>query len=168
MKLNKKYLITKILISTELLNPIRKTRVLNLVFITIPCLMFWARGITKPILLKHWSKAFRKGNLLQFQMPLFYSPFILMRTVFDAPVLQSLYLYAYSFICPCAIVSLSLCVQFQMSLCYSPFIFMRTVLDVPVMQSLYLNAYNFRCPCAQSLYLNSYSFRCPCAIVLLS
>ena len=35
-KTNKKYLITKILIPTKLPNPIRKTRVLKLVFITIP------------------------------------------------------------------------------------------------------------------------------------
>ncbi len=41
-KPNKKYLITKILITTKLPNPIRKTRVLKLVFITIPCLKFWA------------------------------------------------------------------------------------------------------------------------------
>ena len=33
---------TKILISTKLTNPIRETRVLKLVFITIPCLKFWA------------------------------------------------------------------------------------------------------------------------------
>ena len=43
-KPNKKYLITKILISTKLPNPIRKTRVLKLVFITIPCLKFWAQN----------------------------------------------------------------------------------------------------------------------------
>ena len=41
-KLNIKYFITKILISTKLPNPIRKTRVLKLVFITRPCLKFWA------------------------------------------------------------------------------------------------------------------------------
>jgi len=35
---------TKILISTKLTNPIRQTRVLKLVFITIPCLKFWAQG----------------------------------------------------------------------------------------------------------------------------
>ena len=45
-KPNKKYLITKILITTKLPNPIRKTRVLKLVFITIPCLKFWAQGDT--------------------------------------------------------------------------------------------------------------------------
>ena len=38
----KKYFITKILVSTKLPNPIRNTRVLKLVFITIPCLKFWA------------------------------------------------------------------------------------------------------------------------------
>ena len=43
-KPNKKYLITKILIPTKLPNPIRKTRVLKLVFITIPCLKFWAQA----------------------------------------------------------------------------------------------------------------------------
>ena len=32
----------KILIFTKLRNPIRETRVLKLVFITIPCLKFWA------------------------------------------------------------------------------------------------------------------------------
>ena len=37
-----KYLITKILISTKLSNPICKTWVLKLVFITTPCLQFWA------------------------------------------------------------------------------------------------------------------------------
>ena len=35
---------TKILISTKLTNPIRQTRVLKLVFITIPCLKFWAQS----------------------------------------------------------------------------------------------------------------------------
>jgi len=44
-KPNKKYLITKILITTKLPNPIRKTRVLKLVFITIPCLKFWAQDV---------------------------------------------------------------------------------------------------------------------------
>ena len=41
-KLKKTYFITKILIFTKLSNPIRETRVLKLVFITIPCLKFWA------------------------------------------------------------------------------------------------------------------------------
>ena len=35
--------IVKILISTKLPKPIRDTRVLKLVFITIPCLKFWAQ-----------------------------------------------------------------------------------------------------------------------------
>ena len=48
-KPNKKYLITKILITTKLPNPIRKTRVLKLVFITIPCLKFWAQGVRNRI-----------------------------------------------------------------------------------------------------------------------
>ena len=43
-KLNKKYFITKILISTRLPNPNSKTRVLKLVFTTIPCLKFWPLG----------------------------------------------------------------------------------------------------------------------------
>ena len=38
----KKYFITKILIFTKLPNPIRVTRVLKLVFRTIPCVKFWA------------------------------------------------------------------------------------------------------------------------------
>ena len=40
---NKKYLITKILISTKLPNPIRDIRVSKLVFIMIHCLKFWAQ-----------------------------------------------------------------------------------------------------------------------------
>ena len=47
-KLNKKYFITKILISTKLPNPIHETRVLKLVFITIPCLKFWALSVVDP------------------------------------------------------------------------------------------------------------------------
>jgi len=43
-KLDKKYFITKILISTKLPNPIPETRVSKLVFITIPWLKFWAQS----------------------------------------------------------------------------------------------------------------------------
>ena len=43
-KMNKIIFITKILISTKLSNPIRETRILKLVFITIPCLKFWAQS----------------------------------------------------------------------------------------------------------------------------
>jgi hypothetical protein len=42
-KLNKKTFHNKILISTKLPNPIPETRVSKLVFITIPCLKFWAQ-----------------------------------------------------------------------------------------------------------------------------
>ena len=42
-KLNKIIFLTKILISTKLPNPIGESRVLKLVFITIPCLKFWAQ-----------------------------------------------------------------------------------------------------------------------------
>ena len=42
-KLNKMIFHNKILISTKLPNPIRETRVSKLVFITIPCLKFWAQ-----------------------------------------------------------------------------------------------------------------------------
>ena len=41
-KLNKIIFLTKILFSTKQLNPIHEARVLKLVFITIPCLKFWA------------------------------------------------------------------------------------------------------------------------------
>ena len=41
-KLNKKYFMTKILI--KLSNPVPETRVSKLVYITIPCLKFWALG----------------------------------------------------------------------------------------------------------------------------
>ena len=41
----KLYFITKILILTKLPNPIRETRVLKLVFRTIPCLKFWDQSI---------------------------------------------------------------------------------------------------------------------------
>ena len=47
-KLNKKCFITKILISPKLPNPIRETPVLKLVFITIPCLKFWAQTTLLP------------------------------------------------------------------------------------------------------------------------
>ena len=47
-KLNKKCFITKILISPKLPNPIRKTPVLKLVFITIPYLNFWAQTTLLP------------------------------------------------------------------------------------------------------------------------
>ena len=52
-KPNEKYLITKILISIKLPNPIRKTRALKLVFIKIPCLKFWA--LLACCTLVHWT-----------------------------------------------------------------------------------------------------------------
>jgi len=46
-KLNKIiYVMTKLLMSIKLHNPIRETLVSKLVFITVPCLKFWALGGT--------------------------------------------------------------------------------------------------------------------------
>ena len=47
-KLKKIIFYYKILIFTKLPNPIRETRVLKLVFRTIPCLKFWAQIPVNP------------------------------------------------------------------------------------------------------------------------
>ena len=62
-KPKKTIFLAKILISTKLPNPIRKTQVSKLVFRTIPCLKFWAQGspyVITPLLLPQTN---RKGKV---------------------------------------------------------------------------------------------------------